>query len=180
MLKVITSERSTMNKLKEIGIQEFNYNPFEMIGKDWMLITAQKDGKVNTMTASWGGLGVIWNCNVAYIFVRQSRYTKEFIDSSDSFSLTFYDTEKYRKALAYLGSVSGRDENKIEKAGLTIEYTNGIPYFNEAKTVILCKKLSRHYLSPEGFISESVDSQYYKDKDYHDMYIGEIIQILKE
>lgn len=169
-----------MNKLMEAGIQEFNCNPFEMIGKDWMLITAERDGKVNTMTASWGGLGIIWNHNVAYIFVRQSRYTKEFIDSSDTFSLTFFDTEKYRKTMAYLGSVSGRDENKIEAAGLTIGYSNGIPYFNEAKMVFLCKKLSRHYLAPEGFTDESVNPQWYEDKDYHDMYIGEILQILKE
>lgn len=169
-----------MSEFKPIDIKDFNHNPFEMISNEWMLITAEKDGKVNTMTASWGGLGVIWHHNVAYIFVRQSRFTKEFIDASDSFSLSFFNTEKYRKAMAYIGSVSGRDEDKIEKVGFTVEHESGIPYFKEAETVILCKKLSKHFLSPEGFIDEKIDTQWYADKDYHDMYIGEIIQILEK
>lgn len=169
-----------MNELKEIKIQEFQVNPFEMIGKDWMLITAQTNGKVNTMTASWGGFGVIWNYNVAYIFVRQSRYTKEFIDKSDRFSITFFDTDKYRKTMAYLGNVSGREENKIEKSGLTVVYENEIPYFEEAKTVILCKKISRHFLSEEGLLRDTLKSQWYSDNDYHDMYIGEVVQILQK
>lgn len=169
-----------MNMFEKLEIKDFNYNPFEMIGKDWMLITAEKEGKVNTMTASWGGLGIIWNHNVAYIFVRQSRFTKEFIDQSDFFSLTFFDTEKYRKMLAYMGSVSGREENKIEKSGLHVEHEDGIPYFEEADTVILCRKLSRHYLPPEGFIDTGIDDRWYADQDYHDMYVGEITQIMKK
>lgn len=168
-----------MSELKEIKIQDFQVNPFEMISKDWMLITAEKNGKVNTMTASWGGLGVMWNYNVAFIFVRQSRYTKEFIDQADSFSLTFYDTDKYRKMMAYLGNVSGRDEDKISKSGLTIAHEKGIPYFEEANTVILCKKLSRHFLSNEGFLKDTINPQWYSDNDYHDMYIGEVVNILK-
>lgn len=169
-----------MSEFKEIKMQEFQVNPFEMVGRDWMLITAEKNGKVNTMTASWGGFGVLWNCNVAFIFVRQSRYTKEFIDGSNSFSLTFFEPEKYQKTMAYLGNVSGRDENKIEKSGLSLKYEDGIPYFKEAETVVLCKKISRHFLSPEGFIKETVNPQWYADHDYHDMYIGEVVQILRK
>lgn len=169
-----------MDTFKKLEMKDVRFNPFEMIGEDWMLITAQKDDKVNTMTAAWGGFGVIWHQNVAYIFVRHSRFTKEFIDQSDTFSLTFFDTEKYRKMLGYMGKVSGRDENKIEKAGLHVKYEDGIPYFEEADTVILCRKLSRHYLSPEGFLDSEIDGKWYGDKDYHDMYIGEIKQIMQK
>lgn len=168
-----------MSSLTPVNINEFACQPFKLIGKDWMLITAENGGRVNTMTASWGGLGVIWNKNVAYIFVRKSRYTKEFIDNSDSFSLSFFDTEKHRKTLTYLGKVSGRNEDKIAVSGLNVEHEGHTPYFAEASTVLICKKLSCHSLSPEGFIDGTIDSASYKDKDYHDMYIGEITAILK-
>lgn len=86
-----------------------------MIGKEWLLITAEKDGKANTMTASWGGVGVLWGKNVATLYIRPQRYTKEFVDASDTLSLSVLD-ESFRKTLNYLGTVSGRDENKIEKS----------------------------------------------------------------
>ena len=105
-----------MSGFFEIKPAELKGNPFEMIGKQWMLITAKKDDKINTMTASWGTLGVIWNKNVATIYVRSERYTKEFIDNTERFSLTFF-SENYRKELSYLGMISGKYENKIEKAG---------------------------------------------------------------
>lgn len=168
-----------MKELQKINTREFYCAPFDLIGNQWMLITAKKDEIVNTMTASWGGLGVIWNKNVAYIFVRQSRYTKEFIDGSDSFSLSFFDPDQYRKTLAYLGNVSGREEDKIQKSGLTVVYEEEIPYFQEAQRVLLCSKLSRHFLGAEGFMKDGIDSQMYHDGDYHDLYIGEVLHILE-
>lgn len=164
-----------------MGIIEksFNLNPFEAIGKKWMLITAKDGERVNTMTASWGGMGVIWGEDVVYIFVRQTRYTKEFIDKSDYFSLSFFDDE-YRNKLAYLGKVSGRDENKIEKVGFNVIYKGDIPYFDEASTVLLCEKLSRHYISPEGIIKKGIIEKHYTDNDYHDMYIGKIVDIIQK
>ena len=156
----------------------FDFSPFRLIGKDWMLITAEKDGKANSMTASWGGLGVIWGKNVAYIFVRKSRYTKEFIDGSDTFSLSFFDHKENSKMLAYMGTASGRDEDKIEKADLTLAHYDGVPYFDEATTVIICKKLCCQPIEPNSFISKEIDEQFYSDKDYHDLYIGEITGIL--
>ncbi|MCD8144695.1 MAG: flavin reductase [Oscillospiraceae bacterium] len=168
-----------MKTFIEVAPKDFTFSPFTLIGQEWMLIAAQKDGKTNAMTASWGGLGCIWAKNVAYIFVRKSRYTKEFIDGSDTFSLTFFDTEQYRKMLGYMGRVSGRDEDKIATAGLTVRTEDGVPYFDEAKTVLLCKKLSRHPLSPEGFLSDEIE-QHYGDHDYHDMYVGEITKIMTE
>ena len=96
-------------ELKEIQTSQLHSDAFTMIGKEWMLVSAERDGVVNTMTASWGGMGILWNKKVAFVFLRPQRYTKEFIDQKDCFTLSFYD-EEYRKTLSYLGTVSGRDE----------------------------------------------------------------------
>ena len=115
-----------MAAFETVKTDAFMENPFTLIGKQWMLITAEKDGKVNTMTASWGGLGEIWGQSAAYIVVRPQRYTKEFLDAADTFSLAFFE-ESHRKTLSYLGTVSGRKEDKIAKSGLTIaSYTAAV------------------------------------------------------
>ena len=111
--------------------------------------------------------------------MRQTRYTKEFIDGSDYFSLGYFD-EEYRKKLAYLGKTSGRDEDKINKAELTVKHENDIPYFEESDTVILCEKLSRHFISPEGILKEELLDKWYADENYHDMYVGKIIDVIKK
>lgn len=157
-------------------IEEFS-NAFKKIGKDWMLISASEGDKVNGMTASWGGFGVIWGKNVAYIFVRQSRYTKEFIDKSDVLSLSFFDADK-KSILGYMGKVSGRNEDKIAKAGLTVEFLDGIPIYKEASQNLLCRKLYAGPVSPEHFIDEDINEKWYADKDYHTMYIVEILDII--
>lgn len=167
-----------MNTFQTMKAEELDVSPFRMIGKEWMLISAEKDGKVNSMTASWGGMGVMWNKNVVFAVVRKSRYTKEFIDATDSFSITFYDRKKYGKMLNYMGTVSGRDENKTEKSGLTVNHYKGIPYYNEASLVLVCKKLCCQPIRPENFIMNEIDEKWYPDKDYHDLYIGEIVEIL--
>ena len=166
-----------MSKFIEIKPEDLNESTFKLIGTDWMLVTAQKDDKVNTMTASWGGLGVLWNKNVSYVFIRPQRYTKEFVDNSDTFSLTFFDNS-YHKQLGYLGTASGRDEDKIAKAGLTVKHLDGTPYFEEAKIIITCKKLYAQNLDPECFIVKELDQKCYPDRDYHMMYISEVTKVL--
>jgi flavin reductase (DIM6/NTAB) family NADH-FMN oxidoreductase RutF len=167
-----------MNTFHIIKPEDFNESAFRLIGKDWMLITAADGEKMNTMTASWGGVGVLWNKNVAFIFVRKSRYTKEFIDKSDTFSLSILDHEKYAKTLSYLGTVSGRREDKIAKSGLTVVRSGSTPYFDEAAAVFVCRKMCRQPVEAKNFISADIDSSLYADKDYHDMYVGEITQLL--
>ena len=166
-----------MNQFKEITPEAIDKNPFQLIGKDWMLITAQKDNKVNTMTASWGGLGVIYNKNVAYIVIRPQRYTKEFVDDADTLSLTFFDNS-YKQQLNYLGTVSGRDEDKISKANLTIQHSGKTPYFEEGNMVIIGRKIYAQDFKPECFISSEIAEQWYPEKDYHTMYIVEIEKVL--
>ncbi len=166
-----------MLEYKEINPVDLNENTFKMIGKDFMLITAENEGKVNAMTASWGGLGVLWNMDVVFIFLRPQRYTKEFIDASDSFSLTFYD-DSYKKTLGYLGSVSGRDEDKISNSNLTIGFDGETPYFKEAEKVIICKKLFAQDLKEESFLDKNILNKDYPNKDFHTLYVGKIEKIL--
>ena len=128
--------------MKSIKPEELQKNVFSMIGREWLLVTAEKEGQVNTMTASWGGLGVMWGKNVAFIVLRPQRYTKEFVDAGGTFSLSVLD-EEYRKTLNYLGTVSGRNEDKVAKSGLTVEHAEGTPYFGEANTVLICRKQGR-------------------------------------
>jgi len=167
-----------MNNFKEVLPELIKKNPFQTIGKEWMLITAGNEEKVNTMTASWGGFGVMYGKNVAFIFVRPQRYTKEFIDQEETFSLSFLD-KSYKDVLNYLGSVTGRIEDKIGKSGLTLDYTDQTPYFSEANQVFICKKLYQQSLTGDSLINERFDTTYYPDKDYHIMYIAEITKVLQ-
>lgn len=162
---------------KEISPDLLKKNPFQAIGKEWMLITAGNEDNINTMTASWGGLGVMYGKNVAFVVIRPQRYTKEFIDREETFSLGFLD-KNYREVMNYLGTVSGRNENKIAKSGLTVEWCENTPYFNEANTVLICKKLFQQKMDGSSLVKESLDSTWYPMKDYHTLYIAEITKIL--
>ena len=149
--------------MKEIKHENFQENAFEMIGKDWLLITAEKDGKVNTMTASWGGVGVLWNKKVAYIFIRPQRYTKEFVDFSDRLSVCVLPNS-YRKELSYLGNVSGKDEDKISNANLKVQKYEDVPYCDEARLTLICRKLYAQDLKEEYFIEKDIIDKWYPQK----------------
>lgn len=166
-----------MHTFQPYPIDSIEFNPFTKIGKEWALITTGSKSKYNTMTVSWGGLGVLWGKNVVYIFIRDSRYTKEFIDQGDFFSVSFLGDE-YRAALNYCGSHSGRDENKFEQAGLTPAFKHSIPYPDEANFVILCKKMAAVPISEDTFIDKDIAQKWYADGDMHTMYVGEIIDLM--
>ena len=165
--------------MKEIAHDHFNENVFNMIGNDWLLLTAKKDGRVNTMTASWGGLGILWNKKVAYIFIRPHRYTREFVDCADKLSISVLPNS-YRKELGYLGRVSGRDEDKISNANLTVKKYEDVPYFDEARLTLICKKLYAQELKEECFIDKDIIDEWYPERDYHIMYVVEIQKILQK
>jgi Conserved protein/domain typically associated with flavoprotein oxygenases, DIM6/NTAB family len=164
---------------QQIDITTMNFNPFTKIDKEWMLITAGSKEKCNTMTASWGALGELWNRYVSFIFIRPQRYTLEFIEKEDFYSLCFFD-ESQRKALNYCGSRSGRDTDKIKDAGLTPVYDEAAPYFEEAKLVFICRKLHGQPIDPACFIDPAIDGKCYPQKDYHKMFVGEIVKVLEK
>jgi len=163
--------------LKKADLNLIDGNVFKLIGDDWMLITSGNINSYNTMTASWGGMGVLWNKPVSYIFVRPTRHTYEFIEKNNAYTLSFF-SEKYRKALTLCGTKSGRDINKAKEAGITPEETkSGTVYFQEARLVIECRKLYFQDIDPSHFLDSSIDKMY--NNDYHRMYVGEIIGIRK-
>ena len=163
--------------MKDINVSELCFNPMTMIGNEWMLITAgTEEGGYNTMTASWGHLGTIWNQPTSVCYVRPQRYTKEFVDREELYTLSFFPG--YKKELSYLGTKSGRDEDKVAKAGLTPEFGEGYTYFAEAKLVLVCRKLYRATLTEEGFLDKSVLEKNYPQRDLHDMYVGQIVKVL--
>lgn len=159
--------------MKKINIAEQSFNPFELIGKDWMLISAGTAEKWNTMTASWGGVGVMWGKPSATCYIRQSRYTKSFVDDSEFFTLTVLK-DGCRDALNLLGSKSGRDMDKMHESGLTPVMVEGQPTFEEAKLVLICRKVCKTFIGPDDMTAENVE-RWYADRDYHTMYIGEIV-----
>ncbi len=162
---------------KDVPIDSLEMNPFTKIGKQWMLITSGNVENWNTMTASWGGLGVIWRRNVSYVFVRYSRFTYEFMEKNSTFTLSFFP-EKYRGALSYCGSNSGRDVDKTKETGfIPFAPSEDSVSFKQAEFILVCKKLYAGGIDPEDFIDPSVNENY-KTKDYHKMYIGEITKVL--
>lgn len=167
-----------MQTFHEIQPGEIAGNPFTLIGKDWMLVTAGDAGKFNTMTASWGGVGVLWNKNVVFTFIRPQRYTYEFIEKGDIFTLSFFD-DSHRDALKFCGANSGRDVDKVKETGLTPVFTDGGVYFEEAKLVLVCRKLACQDMDPAGFIDPSL-AKNYAAGDYHRMYAAEILKVYQK
>lgn len=165
---------------KQISPEELNQNPFVAIGSEWMLIAAEKGGKTNAMTASWGGVGIMWGKPAAFAFIRQTRYTKEFVDAGDHFTLNFFGG-KFKKELGYFGRVSGRDEDKIAKTGMNVSTVENVPVFDDATTVLVCRKMFTQKLDEAGFIDRKVLEQNYEigsSDSMHSIYIAEIEKIL--
>ena len=160
---------------KEVKVEELPFNPFTKIGSEWMLITAGTEEKYNTMTASWGGAGILWNKNVVTCYIRPQRYTKEFVDANDTFTISFFGPE-YKNALTICGRKSGRDCDKITEAGLTPCFFDGTPSFREASLVLVCKKLYIDTIKPQNILDPANDTANYPQKDYHTMYIAEILK----
>jgi len=164
-----------MKGFREISPSELE-NAIKLIGTDWMLITAADGEKVNTMTASWGCLGVLWNKNVCVAFIRPQRYTYEFVEKSETLSFSFFD-EQYRDALRFCGAHSGRDCNKFNETGLTFEFDEDTPIIEQAKIILECRKLYADDIKKEKFILPELLANY-KNGDYHRFYVCEIERAL--
>ena len=166
-------------KREGIPVNEFNLNVVKAWGEDWFLLTAGRNepGKFNTMTVAWGSFGVMWGKPFAQVVVRPQRYTREFMDDGDSFTLCAF-TEEHRDALTLCGSTSGRDLDKVGQAGLTPVASTKVspPGFAEARLIIECRKIYRDRFDPEHFLSSEIDEGY-EQGDYHYVYFGEILAI---
>ncbi len=165
-------KKSTLNELAK-------ENAFDLIGKEWMLVTAGTPENYNTMTASWGGIGWLWNKPVAFVFIRPERHTHQFIESNDRFTLSFYGhSEDMRKALNFCGTKSGRDFDKTKETGLVAVGTpEGGVTFEQARLTLECRKMFRSDFKPEQFLDKEAFERWYNDQpggSLHTLYIAEI------
>lgn len=165
---------------------EFQVDVFGQFDKKWALLTAGDAGSFNTMTISWGGLGTIWGKPVATTYVRTSRYTHDFMDKNEYFTVSFFP-EDYKKVLGVLGSKSGRDMDKMHDSGLTAKAVSVTKAdggraetmtFQEAEVTLVCRKLFVQRLDPENILDEGA-RRFYAGDAPHDAYIGEVVEILR-
>ena len=162
------------------NISSLGLDPFSKIGQDWMLITAGKPGNFNTMTASWGQVGVLWNKNVLTCYIRPNRYTFGFIEENETFTASFFPKE-FRKALAFCGANSGRDCDKAAETGLTPAEIDGTMSFEEAEIVLVCRKLYSYDLNKDNFLTDDgLPEQFFSKDPYHRAYISEIVGVYKK
>lgn len=149
--------------------------PFDTFHNQWALVTAGNIEDYNTMTISWGGLGTLWNKPVATVYVKPIRYTYEFLEKNDYFTVSFFE-DSYKKDLGILGRLSGRDGDKVAKTNLTPIEINGGVTFKEAHTTLVCKKIYHQDLDVAQ-MPEDVIKNYYEIEAPHRMYIGEVVEI---
>lgn len=162
--------------LKEIDIKSVDINPFKKIGDEWALLMAGDKDSYNSMTISWGYMGVMFNKPVFLTVVRPQRYTKEFLDKNEYFTISFFDKE-YKKTLGYLGSNSGRDTDKMNVEGMDAKFLDNGVFYKQASLVLVCKKLFSMDQSKAEFYDKSIKPEIYPTGDFHTFYTGEIVKV---
>lgn len=163
---------------KEIKITEIKSNVCDLFKNKWALVTAGNADGCNTMTVSWGALGELWGKDMATVYIRPQRYTEEFLNTNDYFTISFYPDDMKKQIHGICGSKSGRDIDKIKECNITPCFDENAPYFQEAELVLVCRKAAKAEFSPAQFINDKIDETWYPDKDYHYVYYGEIEKVL--
>lgn len=161
---------------KEINFRDVKENVISLLADGWALVSAGDGESFNTMTVSWGAVGELWGKDYATIYIRPQRYTLEFLDKKDYFTLSFFP-EEYKSALAICGRKSGRDTDKISETGLTPDFSEKAPFFSEAKLALVCRKTAKQQFDPKCFIDKKIMDNY-KQNDFHYMFFGEIEKVL--
>lgn len=172
-----TLDADWLLKYDKIKATEIPDNAIKLISKDWMLVTSGAANNFNTMTASWGSLGEMWNMPISMMAVRSSRYTHEFLEKSDTYTLSFF-TNDYKKALTICGTKSGRDTDKIKESGLSPILTpSGSISFGEARLIIECRKIYAAPFDKNAFVDQSIYDKWYMKESMHTMFLGEIVNV---
>lgn len=168
------------NLFKKITPFDVQANVFKLIDRDWMLITSGSPDDFNTMTASWGHLGIIWNLPIAICYIRPQRYTYEFTNRFPDYTLSFF-SEEFREILQFCGSRSGRDHDKVKETGLFPRETeSGNVYYEQASLVFECRKIYQDDLVLENFVRPEIAERHYPKNDFHRFYYGEIFNVLQK
>lgn len=146
--------------------------------RQWAVLSAEKDGHFNSMVIAWGELGTLWELPVATVYVAHSRYTHEFMEASEYFTLSFFP-EKMRRQIVKFGTVSGRDvPNKAALAGVTPKQIEHGLTFEEAESTIVCRKLYSNDFDIEKVPAEIRNNNYADIRELHTMYIGQVVQVM--
>ena len=162
---------------KEIAFTDVKENVVDLLKNQWALVTAGNSDGLNTMTVSWGAVGELWAMDMATIYIRPQRYTVNYLEENDYFTISFFDSE-YHSALAFCGAKSGKDVDKVKETGLTPALNENAPYFEEAKLVLVCKKVAKSEFKPEQMLDKSIIDKQYPAKDFHYIYYGAIEKVL--
>ena len=164
--------------LRNVDPKALDANLLSLLADRWGLLTAADGEGCNPMTVSWGGAGILWSKPVVTVYVRPQRYTHGLMEKEEYFSLSFLPEERH-DAAAFCGAKSGRDVDKVKECGLTVMKDREAPYFAEAELVFICRKLYAQDFDPVCFVDRELEGKNYPTKDYHRMYIGEIVAALQ-
>ncbi len=162
---------------KEIRFSEVKENVVDLLNSQWGLVCAGDENGYNMMTVSWGAIGELWGMDMATVYIRPERYTNQFVDGNDYFTLSFYPAEMKKQIHGVCGSKSGRDVNKTELAGLTPVF-DCAPYFEEAKLVLICRKQAKSQFDASQFVNPDIEGDWYDGDGLHYIYYGSIEKVL--
>ncbi|MFO7790075.1 MAG: flavin reductase family protein [Bacteroidota bacterium] len=170
-----------LDNFEKISWRDIDDNAIRLIGKDWMLVAAGSvETDYNMMTASWGSLGWLWQKPVSLIYVRPQRFTHNFTEREDFYTISFYE-ESQKDILKKMGTVSGRNFDKMDYEKLTpVATENGSVAFKEAYLIIECRKIYASVLDENDFVDKAIVEDMYPKKDYHTLYVGEITNVWKK
>lgn len=163
---------------KEVEFTDVKDNVVDLLKNRWALVAAGDKESYNMMTVSWGAVGELWGKDMATVYIRPQRYTEEFMNTKDYFTLSFYKPEDKKRIHGVCGSKSGRDVDKTKECALTPCFDESAPYFDEAELVLVCRKAAKSKFDPEEFIDESITDAWYPEKDFHFIYYGVIEKVL--
>ena len=167
--------------MQEISYHDLDLNAVESVKDGWLIVSSgNPEMGWNQMTVSWGSIGCIWNRPAITVYIRPQRYTRKFIDGSERFTVSVFDPQKYRKELQMLGTLSGRDCDKLKVTGIAAMYDEDVILYPEAELNFVCRTMYQAPIRAEGFREEKIRADVYPEADYHDLYIGEIERILKK
>jgi len=159
----------------EVDVMKLSVDAVDLWMKRWLVLTAGTLDDCNMMTVAWGSVGCMWAKPFAQVVVRPQRYTRGYMDRMETFTLCAFP-EQYRKDLQVLGTVSGRDGDKLAQTGLTMIPSRNVaaPSYKEADLILECRTIYYQDMDPDGFVDESIESNY-PAEDYHRIYYGEIV-----
>ena len=167
-----------MHTFQPLDLNEFMESPFELVSNSGLLVTSEFEGKLNPANSYWGGLGAMWGKPAVFIVLGETSYTGEIMAKSGMFSVSFLDKAKYHSMLKYMAQISGRNEDKIAGARLNVAYRHKIPYTDEADKVILSRVMYKGPLDESMIQVKDVKDKFYEENHKHDIYIGEVIEVL--